>query len=177
MWNCGLVNTRVPMHVHVLAWTHMVVHLPIFTGTWAPEWLCERMEGYVFGVYTHTHLWADKGAHDHVLVWCGAVGYILRASGFVCMFAHVCFCVSVCIWCELASPCAPGGTKASANYKEQRNNLHNLAFDLCHPQASFALSPAAKLFPQPCRLCLWALSSGSLHLSSSPHERNRDRKR
>ena len=81
------------------------------------------------------------------------------------MFAHVCFCVSVCIWCELASRCAPGGTKASANYKEQRNNLHNLAFDLCHPQASFALSPAAKLFPQPCRffeLCL-------LEASTSPH--------
>ena len=167
---CAYACTCACMDSHGCPFTHFHGHRSSWMTAWAHGWVC------VWSIYTHT-LVSRQGAHDHVLVWCGAVGYIPCASGFVCVFAHVCFCVSVCIWCELASPCAPGGTKASANYKEQRNNLHNLAFDLCHPQASFALTSAAKLFPQPCGLCLWALSSGSLHLSSTPHEWNRGRKR
>lgn len=58
------------------------------------------------------------------------------APKLVCMFSYDAF-VCLCAYgaCELASPLTPGGTKASANYKEQRNNLHNLDFDLCHPRA------------------------------------------
>lgn len=98
---------------------------------------------------------------------CGVVGCIPCASGFVCMFAHMWFCVSVCIWCEFASPYAPGGTEASANYKKQRNNLHNLAFDLCHPQSSFALTQLPSCFPSPAgsifELCLLAALASPCH--------------
>lgn len=65
-----------------------------------------------------------------------------------CPNANMWLCVRMLmVWVCL--PSAPGGTKASANYKEQRNNLHNLAFDLCHPWVLFALIAAAKLLSNP----------------------------
>lgn len=66
------------------------------------------------------------------------------AAKCICM----CLCIRVLMECVCCPP-APGGTKASANYKEQRNNLHNLAFDLCFPWVLFTLTPTAKLLPCP----------------------------
>lgn len=78
---------------------------------------------------------------------CGVTEYTCMHIQW-CPNADMWLCIRVLmVWVCL--PPAPGDTKASANYKEQRNNLHNLAFDLCHPWILFALIAAAQLLSNP----------------------------
>lgn len=98
---------------------------------------------------------------------CGIARYTC-ASRVVAKCICMCLCTRVLMeW--VCPPPTPGGTKASANYKEQRNNLHNLAFDLCHPRVLFALTPAAKLLPSPLdstfELCLVGALASSCQLT------------
>lgn len=124
---------------------------------------------FVFEVHTPIHVSKHVPVTRCVCVWCGRVYS-------TCVWIHVRFniCVSVCIWCEFASPQASGGTKGSAKYKEQRHNLHNLAFDLGHQESPLAPTTAAKLFPSPVdsisELCLSEASA-----SSGPHKGHRAR--
>ena len=140
---CACARTCACMQPHGCGFTCVHGHMSFWMTAWARGWVC------VWSTYTHT-CEQTKVPTTMCFSVCGVVGCIPCASGFVCMFAHMWFCVSVCIWCEFASPYAPGGTEASANYKKQRNNLHNLAFDLCHPHPPLlslscqAVSPALR---------------------------------
>lgn len=86
------------------------------------------------------------------------------------------------VW--VSSPHTPGGSKASAICKEQRNILHNVAFDLCHPHPLLLSLQLPSCFPGPVsfEFCLpeasaWPchstketrLQKGDKHLLSTRH--------
>ena len=150
--------------VNIYACMNLVVNLGVFMGMWASEYkesLCLKC--------THTYMLANVSMTPCVRVH-GVVGSMSCTSGFMCILTFVCQCA----YGVSASPHAPGGTQASVKYKEQRNNLHNLAFDLCCPESSLALTAAAKLFPSPVdsilELCLPEASA-----SPCPHKGSRTR--
>lgn len=88
---CGCEHLHVLGCTYVLAWTLMVVHLPIFMVMWASEWVPEHVDEYGLGLYMY--ICALVSMYEYpcpwtctVCVW-GLVGCISCASMLVCMFS------------------------------------------------------------------------------------------